>query len=105
MTLCTGCLQLAGDDLGHCIRSLGQKVFLVHARDVARSPDGFAEVIYGKGEVDLLRVLGELRRAGYDGLVCPEHLPTIGHDPHEEIPIAWALGYLTAALRALTERS
>jgi len=103
VTFCTGCYGLAGDDLPRCIRSFGKKIFLVHARDVVRKPDGFAEVMYDQGEVDLFEVLRELREAGYSGLVCPEHLPKVAHDLYEETPIAWALGYLTAALKALTQ--
>jgi len=101
VTFCTGCYQLAGDDLVECIRGFGKKIFLVHARDVAGKPDGFDEVMYGQGEVNLERVLKELQAIGYEGLVCPEHLPKVAYEPYEEISTAWGLGYLSAALRAL----
>ncbi len=101
VTFCTGCHQLAGDDIYDSIRRFGEKILFVHARDVIHKPDGFDEVIFGKGEIDILRVLKELQQIGYEGLVCPEHLPKIDYEPYEEIIIAWGLGYLASALSNL----
>ncbi len=101
VTFCTGCYQLAGDDIWDSIDRFGEKIFFVHARDVIRKPDGFDEVLFGTGEVDIFRVLKQLQHIGYQGLVCPEHLPKISYEPYEEIGIAWGLGYLASALSAL----
>lgn len=101
VTFCMGCYQLAGDDIYEAIRRFGKKIFFVHTRDVIRKPDGFDEVIFGKGEVDIFRALRELRDINYEGLVCPEHLPKIRYEPYEEIITAWAVGYLVSALSTL----
>lgn len=100
LTFCTGCFQLAGDDLGLWIERFGkEKVFLVHMRDVRRRADGgFDEVRFGEGEIDLKAVVKRLRAIGYDGLVCPEHLPRVAYDPYEEISTAWGMGYVRALL-------
>ena len=101
VTLCTGCYQLAGDDLSETIHGFGKKIFLIHARDVAPKPGGFNEVMYGQGDVDIISVLRELRDIGYAGPVCPEHLAAIDYEPYEEIAAAWGLGYLSGVLRML----
>jgi len=101
VTFCTGCYQLAGDNIYDSIRRFGGKIFFVHARDVIRKPDGFDEVIFGRGEVDIFRILKQLQHISYQGLVCPEHLPKIDYEPYEEITIAWGLGYLVSALSTL----
>ena len=101
VTFCTGCYQLAGDDLYQTIRRFGARISFVHARDVIRRPDGFEEVLFGQGEVDIFGVLKQLQHIGYDGLVCPEHLPKIGYEPYEDISTAWGLGYLVSAMSAL----
>lgn len=100
LTFCTGCFQLAGDDLGLWIERFGrQRIFLVHMRDVRRrAGGGFDEVRFGEGEIDLKAVVKRLKAIGYDGLVCPEHLPRVAYDPYEEISTAWGMGYLRALL-------
>ena len=102
-TFCMGCYQLAGDNLYDIIHQLGEKIFFVHARDVIRKPNGFDETSFGKGEVDIIGVLRSLRDSGYQGLVCPEHLPRVDYDPYDEIASAWGLGYLAATLSVLEE--
>ena len=101
-TLCLGCHQLAGDDIPRVIRSLGRKIFFVHARNVARG--GFEDTAFHKGQVDVIRALRQLKDAGYEGLVCPEHLPLMTYEPHDEIGSAWGLGYLVAALSMLDSK-
>jgi sugar phosphate isomerase/epimerase len=101
VTFCTGCYQLAGDDLYETIRRFGSRIFFVHVRDVIRKPDGFEEVLFGQGEVDVFGVLKQLRDIGYDGLVCPEHLPRVSYESYEEISAAWGLGYLVSAISRL----
>jgi len=100
ITFCTGCLQLAGDDLGGWVERFGtERIFFVHMRDVRARPDGgFDEVRFGEGEVALGTVVERLRAIGYDGPICPEHIPRVAYDPHEEISTAWGLGYLRALL-------
>jgi len=100
VTFCTGCYQIAGDDLCGWVERFGkERIFLVHARDVRRQASGgFEDCRYGEGEVDLKAVVSRLKAIGYRGLVCPEHLPRLAHDQFDEISTAWGLGYLRALL-------
>ncbi|MDY6914352.1 MAG: mannonate dehydratase [Planctomycetota bacterium] len=102
VTFCPGCHKLAGDDIYEAIHQLEEKIFFAHARDVMREHDTFKDVIFDSGEVDMLRVLRQLQQIGYEGLVCPEHLPKVKYEPHDEITSAWSLGYLASALSTLS---
>ena len=104
ITFCTGCYQLSGEDIYNGIYRYQKKIFFVHIRDVIRKPSSFDEVLFGRGEVDVMRVLKVLYEIGYDGLVCPEHLPRINYEPYEEINTAWGIGYLVSSLSILGER-
>lgn len=99
ITFCPGCLQVFNEDIYDCIRRFGDKIFLVHIRDVIRKgADDFDEVLLGKGEIDTPRLLRELNAIGYQGLLCPEHLPRVSYQSSDEIGTAWAYGYLTRLL-------
>jgi len=99
ITFCPGCLQTFNEDIYDCIRSFGDKIFFVHIRDVIRKGiDEFDEVLLGKGEIDTPRLLRELEAIGYQGLLCPEHLPRVSYQDSDEIGSAWAYGYLTRLL-------
>ncbi len=100
LTFCAGCLHLAGDDLGGSLRRFGlEKIFVVHARDVRRRPEGGHEdTLFGAGEIDLPAFIGHLQAMDYRGLLCPEHLPRLPYDTFEEISTACGLGYLRALM-------
>lgn len=99
VTFCPGCHQLFDEDIYDSIRGFGKKIFFVHVRDIVRkAKDVFDEVLLGKGEIDVARVVSELEAIGYQGLICPEHLPHIAHHDTEEIETAWAYGYMQRLL-------
>jgi len=98
LTFCVGCFTLAGDDILHWLERFGaRRIFMIHMRDVQTYAQGrFADVRCGEGKVDLRAFVRKLSDLGYDGLICPEHVPRFEQDPYEEISTAWGLGYLEA---------
>ena len=94
ITFCVGCLTLAGDNIYEEIKKFGKKIFSVHARDVLPVKDTFDEVLLGRGDVDMVRILKILKEIGYDGNISPEHLPRISYETNEEIVTAW--GFINA---------
>ncbi len=59
------------------------------------------EVFIDEGDIDVLRVLRILRDCGYDGVLIPDHTPSLQCDAPWHAGMAYALGYLQAALRAV----
>src|SRR5262249_18452786 len=78
-----------------------QKVFLVHLRNIRGHRDDFEEVYPDEGDVDLTRVLRELHQTGYDGLVCPDHMPSHDDDPKQMQAFAFGYGYIKGILQTL----
>ena len=80
---CFGCIHMAGDDVIAAMRPLRERIFFVHVRDVRMDHRPWAtgtttdEVFLGQGEVQPDRCLGALHALGYDGPICPEHLPVV----------------------------
>lgn len=75
VTLCTGSLGAApAQDLPATARRLADRIFFVHARNVAvTGPRRFHETGHPSGDVNLGAVLRALRETGFDGPMRPDH--------------------------------
>jgi len=59
----------------------------------------YHEVFVDEGDVDMIRALGVLRQNGYDGLLVPDHTPQMTCPAGWHAGMAFALGYMRAAIR------
>ncbi|MEO7060016.1 MAG: mannonate dehydratase [Lapillicoccus sp.] len=101
ITLCQGNFALMADDLPSVIRRFGarHKVFFVHMRDVRGTVEAFEETWHDDGPTDLLACLEAYREIGFDGVLRPDHVPTVegdsnarpGYSPYGRL---FAIGYL-----------
>jgi sugar phosphate isomerase/epimerase len=73
-----GGLHIPGDDVADSVRTFQGRIFLAHARDVKGSrflkESDCVEVPLGEGDVNLAGMIAALQAAGYQGMICPEHL-------------------------------
>ncbi|NOY07763.1 MAG: sugar phosphate isomerase/epimerase [Spirochaetes bacterium] len=100
-TFCMGCLHYIGDDLEKCIEELSDRIFLVHVRDLIKKNVGteIKEVALGEGEVNIPGAMAALKKAGYDGLLFVEHIPSIPWEGNRDILAhVQAIGYIKALL-------
>ncbi len=107
LNLCIGTLaemlDKPGEQIYDLVRHFGErkKVFLVHLRNIRGHRDDFEEVYPDEGDVDLTRVLRELHAAGYDGMVCPDHMPSHDDDPKGTQAFAFGYGFIKGVLQTL----
>ncbi|MCH5373577.1 MAG: mannonate dehydratase [Planctomycetes bacterium] len=73
----------------------------VHFRNIRGKVPNYEEVFIDEGDIDMLRVLRILRDCEYDGVLIPDHTPSLDCDAPWHAGMAYALGYLQAALRAV----
>jgi mannonate dehydratase len=101
ITLCQGNFTLMTDDLPSVIRHFGEqdKVFFVHFRDVKGTPEKFEETFHDDGKTDMLACMRAYRDIGFDGVLRPDHVPTMEGDSNEHagyssIGRLFAIGYI-----------
>ncbi|HZG56233.1 mannonate dehydratase [Paenibacillus sp.] len=88
------------------IRQFGRKgrIFSVHFRNVRGSlptVGGFEESMLDDGDMNMFRILMELRKTGYDGCINPDHVPRLtGDDAGQMMAWAYAVGYIKALINA-----
>ena len=101
VTLCQGNFTLMTDDLPSVIRSFGKqnKISFVHFRDVKGDVTNFQEAWHDAGKTDMLACLEAYRDIGFEGVLRPDHVPTVEGDSNEHAGYSsfgrlFAIGYI-----------
>jgi mannonate dehydratase len=101
---CQGAVgEMEGSDLYAMIDRYTRedKIAYVHFRNVrGRVPD-YTEVFIDEGDTDMLEALRIYRRNGFTGVIIPDHTPQMRCDAPWHAGMAYALGYMRAAMRAV----
>jgi len=84
------------------INNYGRKgrIFLVHFRNVRGSlatAGGFEEVLLDDGDMNMFKVLLELKKVGFSGCLNPDHIPNL----EGNVGLAYSIGYIKALFAAL----
>ena len=82
------------------IERFGSRIFMVHFRNIRGGYLDFSEVFPDEGDVDMYQALLAYQRAGYKGILCPDHVPVSDLDPNRERFMSFALGYTRGLLQA-----
>ena len=106
ITLCQGNFTLMTDDLPAVIRKFGKKISFVHFRDVRGVPEKFEETWHDAGQTDMLECMKAYRDIGFDGVLRPDHVPTVEGDSNENAGYSsfgrlYAIGYIRGLRQAV----
>jgi mannonate dehydratase len=108
ITLCQGNFTLMTDDLPGVIRHFGRqgKIAFVHFRDVRGVPESFAETWHDDGKTDMLACLQAYRDIGFEGVLRPDHVPTVEGDGNDAAGYSaygrlYAIGYIRGLREAV----
>jgi mannonate dehydratase len=108
IALCQGNFSLMTDDLPAAIRQFGKqnKIFFVHLRDVRGNAEKFVETFHDEGKTDLLACLKAYKEVGYEGILRPDHVPTMEGDSNDtpsysSIGRLFAIGYIKGLRQAV----
>jgi mannonate dehydratase len=80
------------------------RIGYVHFRNVVGRAPTYREVFVDEGDVDMLKALRTYAANGYDGVFIPDHTPQMSCAAPWHAGMAYALGYMRAAMQA-AERS
>jgi mannonate dehydratase len=77
------------------------RIAYVHLRNVRGKVPCYHETFVDDGDTDMLRVLRILHGNGFDGVIVPDHTPLLACDAPWHAGMAYALGWMRAALTAV----
>ena len=101
MEFCIGTLsEMAGGDIYEMVDRYSRtgRIAYVHFRNVRGKVPYYHETFIDEGDTDMLRALRILKRNGYDGVLIPDHTPLMTCAAPWHAGIAFALGYMKAAI-------
>lgn len=104
LEFCVGTLaEMTEGDVYEAVEQYGRqgRIAYVHLRNVAGKVPHYRETFIDDGDVDVVRVLRILRRTGFDGVVIPDHTPQMACAAPWHAGMAYALGYLKAAMKTV----
>ena len=99
--LCVGTIgEMATGDVYEAVDrySRSGKIGYVHFRNIKGKVPRYYEVFVDEGDIDMIRVLRILRQNGYGGVLVPDHTPQMTCAAPWHAGMAYALGYMRAAL-------
>jgi mannonate dehydratase len=76
-----------------------RKLAYVHCRNITGKVPYYRETFIDNGDIDIPRVLRILKRNGFEGILIPDHTPQMSCAAPWHAGMAFALGYLKAALQ------
>jgi mannonate dehydratase len=73
----------------------------VHLRNITGKVPNYRETFIDDGDVDMVRVLRILKKNRFEGVIIPDHTPQLACGAPWHAGMAYALGYLQAALKII----
>ena len=100
-------LEKPGEQIFDVIRYFGTrgKIFNVHFRNISGGFLNFRETFIDAGDVDMLKAMRVYKEIGYDGMMMPDHVPSIEGDTNGLQAFAFAFGYIKALIAAVAAES
>jgi len=96
-------LEKPGEEIFDVIRWFGsrRKIFNVHFRNIRGGFLNFQETFIDDGDVDMLKALRVYKEVGFDGMLMPDHVPSIAGDARGLQAFAFTFGYIKALIAAV----
>ncbi len=104
--LCMGSIQeMEGSNIYEALDKYSKmkKISYVHFRNVKGKVPKYKEVFVDEGDIDMFKSLQILKANNFDGVLIPDHTPEIICDASWHAGMAYALGYMKAAIQMIEE--
>lgn len=107
LNFCQGTIAEMSEDpsdyVVKAIREFGlrKRIYMVHFRNIKGGYLDFSECFPDEGSVDMADAVRAYRDVGYQGILCPDHVPVSELDPARERFFGFALGYTRGLLQAI----
>ena len=77
------------------------RIAYIHFRNVVGKVPHYREAFVDDGDIDMIEVLKILKKNNFDGVLIPDHTPQMACDAPWYAGMAYAMGYMKAALSLL----
>lgn len=106
LEFCMGSIQeMQGSNIYEAIENYASqgRISYVHFRNVIGKVPCYDEVFLDEGDIDMMKALRLLKKHKFEGVLVPDHTPQMTCDAPWHAGMAFALGYMRAALKVINE--
>ena len=106
--LCMGTIQeMQGSDVYSFLEKYAseKRIGYIHFRNVVGKVPQYREAFVDEGDIDMVKALQILNANGYDGVLIPDHTPEMSTNAGWHTGMAYALGFMKGAMKALNATS
>lgn len=79
------------------------RIAYIHFRNVVGKVPNYKEVFIDEGDIDMIRILRILKKNDFSGMLIPDHTPQMSCGAPWYAGMAYAMGYMKAALKMVQE--
>ncbi|MBI6121243.1 mannonate dehydratase [Salegentibacter maritimus] len=83
--------------------SIQKKISYIHFRNIVGKVPNYKEVFVDEGDIDMFKILQILKKNEFNGVLIPDHTPQMTCEAPWFAGMAYAMGYMKAALKILNE--
>ena len=77
------------------------RISYIHFRNVVGKVPNYKEVFIDEGDIDMLKILRILKANNFNGVLIPDHTPQMSCDAPWHSGMAYAMGFMSAALKMI----
>jgi len=106
LEFCMGSIQeMTEGDIYEALDTYSRQgvIAYIHFRNVRGKVPEYREVFLDEGDIDMVKALRILYRNNYDGVMVPDHSPHMSCGAPWHTGMAYALGYMQAAIRMVRQ--
>ena len=81
-----------------------QKIAYIHFRNIVGKAPYYKEVFVDEGDIDMVKILRILKKNNFNGVLIPDHTPQMTCDGAWYAGMAYAMGYMNAAMKIIDNK-
>lgn len=102
LEFCLGSIaEMTEGDVYEATRQYASEIAYIHFRNVKGKVPFYKEVFVDEGDIDMMKILRILKSENFIGVLIPDHTPQMSCNDSWYAGMAYALGYMNAALKMI----
>lgn len=102
LEFCLGSIaEMTEGDVYEATEQYASNIAYIHFRNVKGKVPHYKEMFVDEGDIDMIKILRILKEKNFDGVLIPDHTPQMSCDAPWYAGMAYALGYMNAALKLI----
>jgi len=102
LEFCLGSLaEMTEGDVYNATEQYANNIAYVHFRNIKGKVPNYKKVFLDEGDINMIEILKILKRKEFSGVLIPDHTPQMNCEGSWHAGMAYALGYMNAALKLI----